>query len=604
GKRDGLQGEIHEGASHLEERARRFGMPKTLQSFLEGRPAGGDGWASLLLEWRERLAEPRGPEEMAALIEDALADGIRPTFESRGGSADGDPLFWHDRFRRESAALASVRDAVRESGSPLLWGGTRALVSSADLLRTVSEAVLESKVPLRDRRLNCVNVIDAREARHWDSLRVVFVAGLLEKEFPIYPREDIFIRDSERRQLNENTKLSLRENLRQRDEERYLFYVAATRARDLLYLCNPAHDSGGKETQASLYVAEISRLFPEEGIEIEEATLADPCPLPDRASLREDLEMGIARSIGSAPPPEVLALYETAPDRSIFSGGRAFLRARGASLEAEDLREAIHQAVRHVSASGINDFIRCPHLYFVTRVLKLGEPPPGIDERLDYRDLGSIAHRALERYHEAGGKRPIHDVIQEALEEIVGQLDLGLRREVALAELRRSLGYTLEREARDAGPFKPAALETKLESVVLPLPDGDIRLEGRLDRIDEAEIDGRRLRILVDYKRSKGFQKRTLEMLEEMTDVQLPFYLLASRIAGGPPVVGVELYPLRERTRGGIYLKDVEAQVGGRVESKRHSLFLSEDEFEHWVDLCREVISEAIHRIRAGDLGR
>ena len=54
----------------------------------------------------------------------------------------------------------------------------------------------ELRVP--DHRRDVVHVIDAFEARQW-SLPVVFVCGLLEKEFPKYQSEDAILPDPLRR---------------------------------------------------------------------------------------------------------------------------------------------------------------------------------------------------------------------------------------------------------------------------------------------------------------------------------------------------------------------------------------------------------------------
>ena len=99
-------------------------------------------------------------------------------------------------------------------------------------------------------------MVDAREARQWEA-PVVFVTGLAEGEFPRSPREDPFLTDGDRQRLNRRGSISLRELQNERDEERFLFYVAATRPRDLLFLTWPLTDGSGEERARSSFLTAL-----------------------------------------------------------------------------------------------------------------------------------------------------------------------------------------------------------------------------------------------------------------------------------------------------------------------------------------------------------
>ena len=64
----------------------------------------------------------------------------------------------------------------------------------------VETMLASSELRVPDHRRDVVHVIDAFEARQW-SLPVVFVCGLLEKEFPKYQSEDAILPDPLRRIL-------------------------------------------------------------------------------------------------------------------------------------------------------------------------------------------------------------------------------------------------------------------------------------------------------------------------------------------------------------------------------------------------------------------
>src|SRR5439155_25282668 len=123
---------------------------------------------------------------------------------------------------------------------------TEALEETAEALEgageiTVSEfwraakAVLRLK-PLRvaDGKRNVVNVLSAPEARQW-VLPVVFVCGMVEKQFPQFHWQDPFFPDAARCRLNA-AGIRVRTAAEFEREERALFDSATSRATMLVTL--------------------------------------------------------------------------------------------------------------------------------------------------------------------------------------------------------------------------------------------------------------------------------------------------------------------------------------------------------------------------------
>jgi ATP-dependent helicase/nuclease subunit B len=95
----------------------------------------------------------------------------------------------------------------------------------------------------------------------------------------------------------------------------------------------------------------------------------------------------------------------------------------------------------------------------------------------------------------------------------------------------------LARIAR-AGAFRPVASEIGFSGVRdatedlgrfgLPLPDGRVLvLRGKIDRLDVAEVDGKRTAIVLDYKTSVSGATFGWKKFQHGLDIQLPLYLLA-----------------------------------------------------------------------------
>ena len=112
--------------------------------------------------------------------------------------------------------------------------------------------------PLRveDGRRNVVHVLGAHEARQW-RLPVVFVCGLVEKQFPKFHTQDPFFPEAARAQLKQ-AGVRLRTASDFEAEERFLFDWAVTRATESLTLTYPQCDARGQQNLASLYLEGVA----------------------------------------------------------------------------------------------------------------------------------------------------------------------------------------------------------------------------------------------------------------------------------------------------------------------------------------------------------
>ena len=177
-----------------------------------------------------------------------------------------------------------------------------------------------------------------------------------------------------------------------------------------------------------------------------------------------------------------------------------------------------------LSASCYNTLVACPYQFFATRMLRLGSA----DELTDLpekRDYGNWVHDLLLQYHEtvAQQQTPVEERA-DLLERIsVHVFDHVLLHEPAalpyLARWRKQIPAYLDwANAHQEAGWTFAFGERQRERV-LSWGDGEIRLKGRLDRVDQ-NADGDWM--VLDYKTTdKGKLKRKLAQRE---DHQLTFY--------------------------------------------------------------------------------
>ncbi|MFQ6112372.1 MAG: PD-(D/E)XK nuclease family protein, partial [Nitrospinota bacterium] len=201
-------------------------------------------------------------------------------------------------------ALARALERLKETHRSLSGDAPMALGSFISELRGLCREVRYPSFESRDEGLSLLDVNNARGL----GFRAVLVCGAYEKEFPLSLRENPFLRDDELRRLNRALgRRALKERRERLEEERLLFYLAATRATEKLIISFAVHDAEGHEVLPSPYLAEL--LGEESLMGLASAALGpgalEPPPY-GKIFRKEDLLSRTMRELfpREAPPPE------------------------------------------------------------------------------------------------------------------------------------------------------------------------------------------------------------------------------------------------------------------------------------------------------------
>jgi DNA helicase-2/ATP-dependent DNA helicase PcrA len=323
--------------------------------------------------------------------------------------------------------------------------------------------------------VNAVNILTAHSAKGLE-FQVVFLVNLVSQRFPtIERREQIPIPD-----------VLIKEILPTGDyheqEERRLFYVGMTRARDRLFFTAANYYGEGKrEKKLSPFIFEA---------------------LGDDAVAAES--------------------FDDVQDRQL-----SFLDYSPADLSAVALAKAeaapIH--IDYLSYSQIQTFQICPLHYKLKYILKIPVPSSAA------QSFGTSIHAALKDFylHVKGDKKPTRNLIFKALEEnwIPDGYSSKAYEKRMFERGKRYLSVFLKKE------FNPKIIPATLEQpFVVPLnsPKGERRLKigGKIDRVDK--VRSGKIEI-IDYK--TGANVPTQKQIDY--DLQLTLYALAATKIAEPP---------------------------------------------------------------------
>jgi len=431
------------------------------------------------------LADTPGAERLVRLIDALGAIEEWRSFELL-------PKDWAARFRtlrnlfrpdarslRVSLPVPELDQALDEAALAL---GRERPMGIEDFWRTLKSVLRLKPLRLADGRRNVVQVLSAEEARQW-VLPVVFVCGMVEKQFPRFHSQDPFFPDAARCRLNA-AGVRVRTAAEFEREERALFDSAITRATMLTTLSHAEFDARGERNLPSLYL-EDHLLAPEESRAVR--------PQP--------------RYPGGPPGP---------------LRGPAEIRTPG-------LLELLREKTAKLSPTDLESFLQCPFQYFGRRTLRLKPAPSRPQDRLDFLMQGNIVHEVLAAWWaRQGDVAPLfEDVFARSVEE--QRIPSGYHTE----RLHNAMLDDLRAFAAD-GQWPRGDYQSRMEErFVFPL-DESLAISGKIDRLDTAP-DGRAY--VIDYKYSSA--QNTKDKIEDENLLQAPLYVMAAEEAFGVKAAGM-----------------------------------------------------------------
>jgi len=399
--------------------------------------------------------------------------------------------------------------------------------------------------------LDEVLVGSIERSRH-PNLKAVFLTGATQKQFPVAVSFDSILTDEDRTAAQSQDFVLAEKVAQQLAARQYLAYIAFTRPSRHLCISYPLMDPDAVPLERSTFVNNLESLFDD----LRVCNIDCSGDLQNLYSICE-LEDILCNKLGKdAQTPtsvqnDLCKLLDdlTADDDFAPIGGRIryALDYENKAVLDKSIADGIFGNSLSCSATRLGGFAACPYKHFTQYILKLKERQIFSFEPID---LGSFYHRLLDelfkrlKQQNKNFKTATDDELIYALHEQIATI---LKDDLFLSNfIKRSRHNTyiiesavnvLEDCVCDIAQSSRAGAFTQTESELwfgdstaqlceFTTADGKkIILRGKIDRVDCAEIDGKCVAVVFDYKRSsKSF---SWSKFYHGLDMQLPIYMLA-----------------------------------------------------------------------------
>jgi ATP-dependent helicase/nuclease subunit B len=524
-----------------------------------------------LLELKDKLypvnnpSKALGPEEFTRIVFDLLDTlQVRQTLgkwiEEATERRDYTTVEQHRHFFN---ALVNVFDELVE-----VFASQN--MSAEDYFAIINSAFSQLTLAFIPPTLDQVLVGSIERSRHPD-LKAVFLIGATQKNFPVPISPGDILTDEDRRAAD-SADFQLAPTASQKLAERqYLAYIAFTRPSEMLCITYPAIDQDGSAVPRSQFIGELESLFEnlkEESINTGQIEI-------EKVVNRTELVGFLCSRLGrDAPVPPssgddqlTTLLEDICSDEELTSLGATIVSAinydNRAHLDSDVVKELFDRQIKS-SATRLSDFAKCPYKHFAGHILELKERK---EFKFEPLDLGIFYHTVLDALLKTLNARNKNfattddEELLKLLREKIAQLiqthpfvSNFARRSAHNTFIINSAAEVLEdcilaiAQMVRAGDFRPTISEIAfgeaknardtLGKYELALSSNRVlSLDGKIDRLDIADMAGEKLALIFDYKRNE--QPFNWSDLYYGLDMQLPIYMLAVHNASHSKVKNV-----------------------------------------------------------------
>jgi ATP-dependent helicase/DNAse subunit B len=251
------------------------------------------------------------------------------------------------------------------------------------------------------------------------------------------------------------------------------------------------------------------------------------------------------------------------------------------------------------SASQLKEFAICPFRYFSGYILGLNYKEKDYTEGLNNLIRGKILHRCVEEYYK-NKNLEIEKIFDAIFADETKKLRLNIYDKKSSFELlfRLKNFVKLEKDFEKFYKVKPKIFEANFSSYTID----DIKIRGKIDRIDTIIENKKEFGLIIDYKTGKiNFNEKREDIINGI-DLQLPIYLDALYNVFNIEPIGFEFYSLREGKKTGIIRTKYENLLFHNLPNLANYQFITEDEYTELINSAKKYIKEYARRINNNEI--
>jgi ATP-dependent helicase/nuclease subunit B len=376
------------------------------------------GAESPLNRWLTEL-QPRLLQPFQSLAVKLGAGKQRPTGRQL---ADALREFWCELRVEEKleqwAAAPNCDSRLPSSVHATVWEQMNAWLDNVELAFQSEELSLRDWLPVLEAGLANLSVgvippaldqviLGAIDRSRNPEIKLALILGLNEKVFPALSEANALLTEGDRNEL-EKRELSLGNNARQQlSRERYLAYIALTRARERVVLTYALRDAEGTVLTPSPFVSQLRELFPSVPVEV----VAKTSGWRESEHASELVVPLLRHYCSSRVAPEPASNLASGPETNASFARLAAIPALAAVLQqvsrfepismdqslTPELAARLYGGVLRTSVSRMEQFAACPFKFFVHSGLRAEERKLF---ELDIREQGNFQHLVLSLFHE------------------------------------------------------------------------------------------------------------------------------------------------------------------------------------------------------------
>ena len=409
--------------------------------------------------------------------------------------------------------------------------------------------------------------------------KAVFAVGVNEGVFPKKPSSGRILCDADRQALTDMGIDISAPSQNDFLEERYISYNALCCASDRLYLTYCSTDFSGAEKNPSELVSQVKRILPK-------CTVTDYSDIDKLDLIQSRASAFNALAINwhtdSSFRNTLRAYFDSCTEYKLRIA--ALERANGKSefkIESAETALALFGNDINISATKIEDYGKCPFLYFCRHGLRLNERKTA---EIDAMLSGIVVHFVLENIVSKFGKKLTELSFDKIKEQVVALLDEFLRENLGAEQRDERFDYLYRRlcdsiclvvtrliNEMKLSDFEPVDFELQIggktpeiEAFEILLNDGGkIILSGKVDRVDVLKTQEHTFVRVMDYK--TGTKKFNLSDVINGLNMQMLLYLFAVKANGreryGNIVPAGVLYVPAKSKQSGKIKKDTPRSV-------------------------------------------